>query len=52
MKLNFSLLALLGSNSDVFVKANCKKSDLDQPKYFKKWECSFKTDAEYVFITI
>ena len=50
MKLNFSFVALLGTDSDVFVLANCKKSDLAKPSNFKKWECSFKTDGEYVIL--
>ena len=50
MKLNFSFFTLLGFNTDVFVIADCNKNDLKQPKYFKKWECSFTTDTEYVCI--
>ena len=46
MKLNFSLLALIGPQVEVL--ANCKKSDLKQPIHFQHWECDPFTDTEYV----
>ena len=39
MKLNFALLAILGTEKDVFVTGDCMISDLKGPDNFKKWDC-------------
>ena len=55
MKLNFALLAILGTKQNVFVMGDCMMTDLeeagDKIHGFKKWDC-VPPASEYVLFYI